>query len=445
MNFFEKLKSLIPTSSTKKVALKGVTWLAGDKIFRLALSMFTGALVARYLEPQKYGMLNSLTAFVALFGPIANIGVNSIILRDIAAHPEKERKIVNGAIILKLIGGTTAFLLALSIALFSGQQQYQPLLVIFASFHFLFYFVETLETWFLAKHDQKKPVVAGQISFIATSALRVLFVLFDMGLPAILLTYTFDSIFGGILVYFYARKYLNFRFTQVVFDKKFTKEMFSETLPLIFSGFGSTLYTKIDKVIMPWLTSAYVIGIYSAATRLSELWYFIPFSINTVFSPLIAEAKTKSPEIYEKRIRKSFIIINLVTLGIALLTTVTGYYAIYFIYGEQYLAATSPLLIHIWSLPIFSMGLVVDIWLLNQRLQKIQVARTFITAALNITLNIILVPRYGAVGAATATLISYTYPSFFANLIDKRTREIFWMELQSVLPTPKNITLIFEK
>lgn len=444
-NLYEKLSNLVPTSGTKKLALKGVTWLAGDKVLRLAVSIFTGALVTRYLGPEKYGILSALTAYAALFGPIANMGVNSIIIRDVAAHPEKEKQVVDSAVFLKLFGGAIAFVFAVLISLFANQTQYEPILVVIATFQFLFYYLEALEVWFLSKHDQKKPVLAGQISFMFTSVLRVVFIFLDFGLAAVLLTYALDSILGGIFVYMYARKYLNFRVSNLVYNKQSILALFKETIPLILSGLGANIYMKIDKVIMPWLTSAFVLGIYSAATRLSELWYFVPYSVSTALSPLIAEAKSKNQYTYEKRVRKSLIIINLVTFAIALGTSLFGKLALDLYAGEQYSSALSALRIHIWSLPFISMGLIIDIWLINERLQKVQVIRTFVTAALNILLNILFVPRFGAVGAAWATTIAYMYPGFIANLLDSRTRRVFWIELQSILPTPANIKLIFEK
>jgi len=147
----------------------------------------------------------------------------------------------------------------------------------------------------------------------------------------------------------------------------------------------------------------------------------------------------------EKRMRKALIVVNLVTMSLALFTLLIGPFAINLYAGSKYVSALPALQVHIWSLPFISIGLVVDIWLLNEHLQRLQVARTFTTAAVNIVLNILLVPKYGAVGAAWATLIAYTYPGFFANLLDKRTRAVFWLELRSIIPTPKNLQLIFEK
>ena len=445
MNLKEKLSSFLPKSDSKLKAMKGVTWLAGDKLMRLAVSVLTGAMVTRYLGPEQYGTLSSLTAFAALFGPIANVGVNTILLRDVAAHPEHEKRIVNGAIVLKLLGGAIAFVLAVSVALFANQKEFEPMLVVLATFQFLFYFLEALEIWFYAKNNQKIPVIASQISFLSTSLLRIVAILMNWGLPVILLTYALDSVFGGILVFFYARKYLSFRLSEVTYNKETTKELFREARPLILSGLGAIVYMKIDKVIMPWLTSAYALGIYSAATKLSELWYFLPYSVATALSPLIAEAKRKDPELYEKRIRKSLIIVNLLTIAIAAATSIAGPLLIRAYAGDKYITAIDALRVHIWSLPFISMGLIVDIWLLNEHLQKVQVIRTFITAGINIVLNILLVPQFGAVGAAWATLIAYTYPGFLANVLDKRTRTIFWLELKSVLPTRANLRLILEK
>lgn len=445
MQIIQALKSFLPQSQTKQTAVKGVSWLAGDKILRLLVSMFVGALVARYLAPQNYGLLNSLTAFAALFGPIANIGVNSLLLRDIAANPEKERKIIDAAIVLKLIGGMSAFLLAVAIGVTFARAQYHPLLVIFATIHFVFYFFETLEIWFYAKQRQSIPVLAGQASFLLTSAIRIYLVLTDAGLLAILISYSLDSILGGLFVYLSARKHLNFTITSIHTSFSAVKELFISAWPLVLAGIGTILYMKIDKVIMPWITSTYDVGIYAAAARLSELWYFLPYSVYTVFAPLIAQAKRSNPEHYLKRIQKSLISITLITTIIALATSIGGPVIVSILFGAAYLPAIPALTIHIWSLPFVAMGLIVEVWLLNERLQKLQVARTFITAGINILLIFWLVPLYGPVGAAIATLVAYSYPGLFANVLDKRTRGFFYLQLQSILPTKRNFRLLLEK
>ncbi len=445
MTIKETLKKFLPNTGRKGTAIRGFTWIAGDKILRLVISMFTGALVARYLKPEGYGLINALTAYAALFSPIANMGVNSILIRDVASHPENEKRAVDSAVILKLIGGITAFLLAIIIAIVTDNKQYTVPLVIISTMQFLFYSFEALEAWFYAKHKQQPPVIAGQISFIATSIFRVVAIAQNWGITIVLFSYALDSILSGFFVFFAAKKYLNYQITKTKFEKKYIFSVFKEAIPLILSGFGAIVYTKIDKVIMPWLTTSFVLGIYSSATRLSELWYFLPYSISTVFSPLIAEAYAQDQKTYMKRIQKSLIIMNLGTFGIAIATTIFGPLAINILFGSEYMSAIPALSVHIWSLPFVAMGFIADIWLINERLQKVQVARTFITAAVNILLNIILVPKYGALGAAWATLIAYTYPGFLANILDKRTRTIFFLEIASILPTPNSMATIIAK
>ncbi|MGA7953907.1 MAG: oligosaccharide flippase family protein, partial [Gloeobacterales cyanobacterium] len=93
-----------------KKALTNVSWLFGDRILRMGVGLFVGVWVARYLGPEKFGLFNYASAFVALFSTFATLGLDSIVVRDLIQDPSGKNETLGTAFILKLIGGILVLL-----------------------------------------------------------------------------------------------------------------------------------------------------------------------------------------------------------------------------------------------------------------------------------------------------------------------------------------------
>jgi hypothetical protein len=83
---------------------KNTSWLFAEKILRMAVGLFVGIWVARYLGPDKFGLLSYAQSFVGLFSAIATLGLNGIVVREIVKYPEEEDGILGTAFILKMTG-----------------------------------------------------------------------------------------------------------------------------------------------------------------------------------------------------------------------------------------------------------------------------------------------------------------------------------------------------
>ncbi|NCC25319.1 MAG: flippase, partial [Deltaproteobacteria bacterium] len=92
-----------------------IGWLFFDKILRMGVGLFVGVWVARYLGPDQFGLLNFALAFTGLFGAIAALGLQGIVVRDIVRDPESAPVTLGTAAILQLVGGLVAYLLVLVI------------------------------------------------------------------------------------------------------------------------------------------------------------------------------------------------------------------------------------------------------------------------------------------------------------------------------------------
>ena len=110
---------------------------------------------------------------------------------------------------------------------------------------------------------------------------------------------------------------------------------------------------KIDQVMIQEMLGNEAVGQYAAATRLSEIWYFIPTVVVSSLFPAIVNARRQSEELYCDRLQKLFDLVAWIAIAIALPITFLSDMIVNMLYGEQYNQAASVLTIHIWAfLPV---------------------------------------------------------------------------------------------
>jgi len=90
--------------------------------------------------------------------------------------------------------------------------------------------------------------------------------------------------------------------------------------------------------------------------------------------------------------------------------------------------------VHIWASVFVFLGVAQSPWDISENFLKLALYRTVAGAIANVVINLFLIPRYAALGAAIATVVSYAISSFVANAFDARTRPIFFLQLKSVIP-----------
>ena len=104
------------------------------------------------------------------------------------------------------------------------------------------------------------------------------------------------------------------------------------------------------------------------------------------------------------------------------------------LYGEAYQDAGTVLAIHVWAAISVFLGVASGKWFLAENRQLLSLQRTVLGAVVNVALNFWFIPIYGAVGAALATVLSYTITVFFADLMHKETKKMFSMKVSALNP-----------
>jgi O-antigen/teichoic acid export membrane protein len=221
--------------------------------------------------------------------------------------------------------------------------------------------------------------------------------------------------------------------------------LLKDSWPLILSGVVISVYMKIDQVMIKEMMNNEAVGQYSAALRLSEVWYFIPMVIANSLFPAIINAKNQSEKLYYDRLQKLYDFMTWMAIFIALPMTFLSDWLINLLFGEEYHQAGNVLMIHIWASVFVFLGVASSKWFISENLQKYSFYRTLTGAIINILLNYIMIPLYGILGAAMATLISQSIASYFFNITNKKLRYTFLLQTNAILLPLRKLGVKFGK
>jgi O-antigen/teichoic acid export membrane protein len=152
------------------------------------------------------------------------------------------------------------------------------------------------------------------------------------------------------------------------------------------------------------------------------VWYFVPEIIVSSLFASILRARLEDPESYQRQLQKVYTFLAWLGITVAIAATLIGPPLIRTLYGEEYAASGSLLVVHIWAGVFMSMRALFSKWLIAEELLKFSLFTQAAGAATNVLLNLFLIPTYGAMGAAASTVISYGISSFGALLLTARTR-----------------------
>ena len=110
------------------------SWLLGERVLRMAVSLFVGIYVARYLGPERFGLLSYANSFVGIFLALATLGLDEVVVRELVKTPELREKLLGTSFFLKLVGTLLMWAAILVIIPFTKNDFQTNMLIIIISF-----------------------------------------------------------------------------------------------------------------------------------------------------------------------------------------------------------------------------------------------------------------------------------------------------------------------
>ena len=421
-NFFN---SIFP----KKI-LSNTIFLLFERVFGLLLNLIVSIYVARYLAPEKYGILNYTLSLVILIIPLSKIAYDTIIVRELVNQKSSQNTIMGSAFVLRTLGGLFCWFIILIInnLWINEKTEYYALFIMsLMTFSQGFY---VIDFYFQSQINSRFIVYSKSIAILSAAIWSLSMIFVEAELIYFAIAYLIQEvILVSGLIFFFQRQ--TGQFFQWNFNRQIAKQQFRSSLPLIFSLVVIGINLKIDQVLIEIFLDHESVGKYAAAARISEAWYFVPAALLSSYFPEIVK-QIKNHNLVRGKIINLCTLLFYTAFGVALFTTLAADFLVSLIFGKAYIAGASVLKIHIWAGVFIFIGIPISKVLIAKKLEIYHVYGKSLAALLNIILNIIFIPAYGIQGAAWSTLISYAIGSFFSFALFSQSRVFFWWQCKGI-------------
>jgi PST family polysaccharide transporter len=408
------------------------SWLIAERVLRLLVTLLVVALLARYLGPNQFGLLSYATAVFSIFAVAGTLGLNRILVRESVSRPQMQSTILGTAVVLRLItGGVLVIIIYFVADIFDAGDPVTPILAVIIGTSLLFQSLYCIELWFQAEVKAKQAVTAKSIAFIIMAAMKI-FLIF-IGAPLIAFAFTITGEFAlGALMLIIVYRSLGNRLKDWKFDKPLAKDFLSEGWPEILAGLGTLVCMRMDQIMIGQMIDADGVGIYTAASQLSEALYFIPVAVVSSTFPAILAAKKRDENTYYLRLQQLLSGLTIYSYIVAIAVTLMSSWIISLLYGEKFSGAADVLVIHVWTGVAVGLGIASGSWIMAEKKVKLNLYRTVFGALLNIILNYFLIQSMGITGAAIATLVSLVSAFYLFDLVYSQTRNMFLMKTRAL-------------
>lgn len=419
-------------AETRRSILVRIGSYAGEGAVRLGLTAVAGVFVARHLGPGGLGLLAYVVSVFGLLTPLVSLGLPAVLVREFGTTA-RWRTVMASVIVPQLLVAAVVAIVAFVVVGASRSWDDQAVLtaLVLVPLPFL-YLDRTLRAYLEARGSARLIVTAGLAGGVAGTALKLLGVVTGADVWVIAAASTVDA---AVIAWGLSRAIPGRRSLAAVLrhaDREVSRTLRREGLPLLLAGLAVTLYMRIDTMMLGVLVGDAETGIYTAAVRLSEVWYFLPMTAVAALRPRLTALLVEDPQRYGALLQRLMTAAVAVAYVVVAVVLVVGDDLIAFLYGHGYAASAPVLALHVLAAPFVFVGVTAGPWFIDQRLGRAVLVRSWAGAGLNITLNLVLLPSLGAVGAAIATLASYALSAVLFNGLRPSTRPIFRLQMRAL-------------
>lgn len=391
-------------SNQIKTIVKNSSYVMIGNIVAGILTLGINIYIARYLGKDVFGDYSFVIAFISFFIILANLGIDTIVTREISTNKKLAEKYINSALTLKLMLSAVSIALACVIVTFLPYTQSVKLGVIVASTTLILYAsIATISGYFQSRLEMIYVAVSNIIAKLVFALLIFFVATTNGGFIKLIIASMIGLLLQVIFLCIILKKRIN---VKLCFDMDFNKKLLIQSIPLALAGVFVSLYYRIDVLMLSLMKDTTAVGFYSAAYNLTEAPTLISVGFMISMFPLMSQyfknSKNKLKKSYELSVRYMLII----ALPLAVGTTLLSAEIIQKIYGNEYMPSAIALTILIWSTLFVFINIINGNILIAIKKQKIISIITGAALVFNILINFWLIPIYGFIGASLATVVT---------------------------------------
>lgn len=374
---------------------------AGQKV--ISFVYFT--IIARSIGVEGTGKYFFALSFTTVFVVFVDLGFTNVLVREAAKAKGRIQEFFSVILGTKLILGIVTYISAFVTIRLMGypiETRYMVYLsavtMLFDSFHLTFYGV------LRAIGELKYEAISITVSQFITLVLGSIFLYFDFPLIYLILAFTIPSALNVL----YAGTVLRYKHDISlipVYNRESFRHLAGITVPFALAAILARFYSYFDSILLSRLAGDAAVGWYSIPYKITYAFQFIPLALVAALYPRFSEyyehKKEKLAFLYQEGIKYLLLFVCPIAVGISVLARDI----VLQVYSADYLPSILPLQILMAGLVFSFVSFPVGAFLNACNRQKMQTGIVALVLAVNVVLNVMLIPVYGIVGAAIAALV----------------------------------------
>lgn len=414
-------------STARKIISNTLSQIIG-KLIVTVIGLATVKMTTSYLAVKGYGEYTAVYEFLAFFGIIADMGFFTIGVKEMSQNEDRIPMIIGNILSLRTILVILTMIFAVAIAFFVPKYQGTriPLGIAISSVTVLYTVLNGTITSVL--QVKMKMHIASITSIIGklVTVLCMFYVVFwgfpddkETGFYMLMVSGLVGTMFMHFSTNYYVRKITPLRLR---FDKVIWKELITKSLPYGIALILSTVYFRMNAILLSVMKDQHELGIYGVATKMLEQFTIIPlYFMNSVF-PVLAKSIKAGGEKYKQIISYSFDFLAAMAIPIVVGVYILAYPIAFIVSTPDFLSRLSE--------GFYGSDIALQILIFALLFQFLNVLFGFILVAINkqskllyingacviinILLNLFLIPKYGFRGAAFSNVFSEFFILFAA-------------------------------
>jgi len=380
--------------------------------------------ITRSLGAEGFGRYSTVIAYLSTFQILADLGLYSLLTKEISQNPEKEKELVGYFFTLRMLFAAGFLFIAIMLVAFFPYPREIKLGIVFTSAAFLFL---SLSQIFLGIFQKYLQVYKAAIAEVFGRVIQLGFVWYFFKNNGALYQYLTALIAGSFVIFLinlvYARKLIRFKLSISI---EAWKKILKTTLPIAVSLVFTLLYFKVDTILISILKTQKDVGIYSAAYKVLETIIFFPAAFIGLMLPVLSKYAQDDKKRLSKLLSKLTDITTVITLPIVAGGILVASSFVFFIGGTEFLISKTTLQILFVAVGIIFYGTLFGSTIIAMGLQKKAVKVYFWGFAFNFVANLIFIPRYSYIGAAWTTVVTEFLVTLWLIWIVKKESQFTW-------------------
>jgi O-antigen/teichoic acid export membrane protein len=384
---------------------KNISVLVLSSIINLIFGFLYSIYVARYLGPERYGIISFALAFTAIFAVLTDLGLSQFTVREVARDKSLAEKYFSNVLVAKFILAVITFAVVAVMINLMGYPETTIkvvyiifLSIVIAAFNNLFY------SMFQAFEKMEYQSIGGIVSSVSMLLLALFAIRNNLDIVWFAYIYLISNLF--ILTFCFVVSAFVHINPRLIMDWAFMTSALKEALPFGLTGLLGMTYTYADSIMLSFFQGNDVIGWYNAAYRLVLMLLFVPNLINIVIYPVMSRFYISSNDALSFIYQRYFKYMMILAFPMGIGTTLLANKIILTIFGSGFNNSIVALQILIWTVVLTYVGSAFVKLMESTNRQTVITKMSGICVIVNVMLNLVLIPRFSYIGSSIATVVT---------------------------------------